>query len=81
MFKTDTYNYGSFMVVYLTGLENTIPTTIVTKYKGQAVEYNEDVDTIQILKDISAPAGLVIEETKDAIHATKTIPATVIDIH
>ena len=64
---TPSSSYRENMRVKVDGLEITPKTTTVTKYNGIEMKYNEEVDTIQILKNINMPSGLVVEETKDVI--------------
>ncbi|MBQ6220200.1 MAG: InlB B-repeat-containing protein [Methanosphaera sp.] len=63
-YTSDTPNdtYRENMRVKIEGLEDTTPSTIVTKYSGQ--RFVEVPETIQILKNISMPTGVTISNMK-----------------
>ena len=62
---TPNQTYRENMRVKIEGLEDTTPSTIVTKYSGQ--RFIEVPETIQILKNISMPTGVTISNMKSVV--------------
>ena len=62
-----TEQYSDTMKVKMNINADTIHTTDVESYDGRVPVINEEVDTVQILKNISSPSSIIIESTKDMI--------------